>query len=207
MWCLLPLAWAAATPELAVREAIAARVGVPVADVEVVGLRLPTGDDWRAEVPGIGQLWGDVPVTVRGVLPTGEVRYGVRAHVTVFQELPVATSAVHVGEVVPVTTARVAMDSLRGATPVDPAGQWVARSDLAARTPLTTRCVRPRPDAKEGATVAIVAGRGPLRVVAPGQLSEDAFVGADVHVINLATRTVLVGRFTEDGQVAVGGGL
>lgn len=207
MWCLLPLAWAAATPELAVREAIAARVGVPVADVEVVGLRLPAGEDWRAEVPSVGQLWGDVPVTVRGVLPTGETRYGVRAHVTVFQELPVATSAVHVGEVVPVTTARVAMDSLRGATPVDPAGRWEARSDLAALTPLTTRCVRPRPDAKEGANVAIVAGRGPLRVVAPGQLSEDAFVGADVHVINLATRTVLVGRFTEDGQVAVGGGL
>jgi flagella basal body P-ring formation protein FlgA len=205
MLCILAMAFAASTPEQAIRDAVAARVGVPVTDVEVQPLGLPEGTGWAAELPAVGVVWGVVPVTVRGVLPTGDARYAVRPRIEVFKQLPVATLAVSSGEVVPVTIARVAMDSLRGATPVDATRAWEARVDLPAQTPLTTRSVRLRPDAKAGRTVSIIAGSGPLRVMAPGQLSEDAFVGATVHVVNLATRVVLVGTFTEDGHVDVGG--
>jgi flagella basal body P-ring formation protein FlgA len=204
MWWLCAHALAAASPELAVQEAVAARLDVPVTDVEVGPLGLPQGLNWVAELPSVGPVWGKVRVTVRGVLPSGDARYVLSSDIQAFRQLPIAASAVRAGEVVPVTTARVAMDSLRGATPVDPAGTWVARTDMLAQAPLTTRSVRPRPDAQEGQSVRIVAGSGAVRVSAPGQLGEDAFVGAEIHVVNLATRAVLVGRYTAEGEVLVG---
>lgn len=205
MWWACALALAAASPEAAVREAVAARLHVPLDDVEVAPLQLAAAADWRAELPTVGPVWGSVPVVIFGTSASGPVRYAVRPRITVFQELPVAAGATAAGTAVTVRTARVALDDLRGATPVDPALRWEARVDLAPDTPLTTRCVRPLPDAKEGATVRIVAGSGPLRVMSVGRLGDDAFVGAEVIVESLATRTQLRGVLQADGTVYVGG--
>lgn len=205
MFSLLAVAAAfASTPSAAIQAAVAAKVGVPAADVEVHGVELPTAPtsvDWLVDLPSVGPVWGDVSVT----LHAGTSRYLVRPRVTVWQTLPVAAKSARAGERVEITTARVARDTLHGQAPVDPTHSWQARVDLVAGAPLTTTVVRERPDAAQGQTVRIVAGAGPLVVFAPGQLGEDAFVGDRVHVVNLATRTQLVGTLQGDGTVRVGG--
>lgn len=194
----------ASTPSAAIRAAVAQKVGVVLEDVEVHGVSLPTAPadaDWIVDLPTVGPVWGEPAV----VLHVGTTRFVLRPHVTVWQTLPVAAQAASAGEPVSVTTARVARDTLRGAVPVDATHTWEARVDLAAGAPLTTSVVRARPDGAQGQQVRIVAGQGPLSVQAPGQLGEDAFVGDRVHVVNLATRTQLVGTYQADGSVLVGG--
>lgn len=202
---LVPLALAG-DPELAVREAIAARVGAPLADVELVDLGvsgLPAEVDWRVDLPAVGPWWGTVPLVIRSA--DGARRYAVRARVTVWQELPVAAKPAAAGEPVEVHLARLPRERLRGEAPVDPSARWEARVDLPAGAPVTTLRARPRPDGEEGTLVTIVAGTDRLRVAANGRLGEDAFVGRPVRVANLDTHALLVGVYQPDGSVRVGG--
>lgn len=206
MWAVLASLALAGDPGLAVREAVADRLGVPLADVELVDLGaagLPTDVEWRVDLPAVGPWWGTVPLVVRS--PDGVLRYALRSRITVWQELPVAARAVGAGEPVEVTLARLPRERLRGEVPVDPSASWEARVDLGAGTPLTTARVRPRPDREAGSLVTIVAGSERLWVAANGRLGEDAFVGRPVRVANLDTHAVLVGVYQPDGSVRVGG--
>lgn len=196
-------------PSLVLRTAIADRLHVTPADVEVTGLEamatvLPATLDWTVDLPAVGAVWGNVPVVFRAATAAGPRREVARPHIAVWLSLPVAASAVMAGQRVTVALARVACDQLRGEDPVDPAGSWQARTDIRAGAPLTSARVRPMPDAVAGATVRIRAGRDGLAVVAPGQLADDAFIGAQVHVVNLVTHAQLTGTYDANGDVRVG---
>lgn len=203
---LLVVLLRAGEPALVLREVVAARLSVPVTDVEVGGLGvegLEADLDWRVDLPALGPWWGSVPVVLRSA--DGTRRYAIRPEITVWQELPVAARSTRAGDPVEPASARVSRASLRGETPVDPGARWEARVDLAAGQPLTTSRVRPLPDAQAGSLVEIVAGSPGLRVMANGRLGADAFVGQPVTVSNLDTHALLVGVFMSDGSVWVGG--
>lgn len=198
---------AAADPASVVAAAVAARAGVPLGDVTVQAIALPDAA-WSVELPDLGSLCGGTPVVLRATVDGRPVRHSVRAAVDVLREVPVAARDTAAGEEVALSTARVSCDRLRTERPADPATAWVARTALRAGDPVTTARVRPRPDARDGADVALWAGTDHVRVTAPGRLSGDAFVGERVHVINLATRTQQTGIYQADGTVRLtaGGG-
>lgn len=193
----------AATPTDAVRAAVAARAQVPVADVEVGPLGLlpavaALDTDWEVRFPGDAAFRGSTAVQLTG----GGRSYALRPHVITWREVPVAAESVRAGDAVVLTVARVASDRLKSETPVA-AGAWQARVALAAGEPVTTARVRPLPDLRNGAEVKVLAGSGGLQVRAPGKLMEDAFVGAPVAVLNLATKAVQRGTYRGDGTVAL----
>ena len=208
--------WAAGSdPNLAIQAAVAERLQLPVSDIEVTGVSATgvsatgvsaTGAaDWQVQLPSVGPLCGSTPVVIWDTTEPSRTRQVVRPYITAWQTLPVAAAAVGAGEMVTAAQGRVSCVRLRGEQPVDPNKNWQARVDLDAGAPLTTARVRLMPDAVSGTTVRIAAGVNGLLVVAPGVLSEDAFVGASVRVVNLATHVQLVGIYGEDGRVFVGG--
>lgn len=208
MLLALAMAWGM-DPADAVAAVVAGRLSVPVTDVEITELVLPTNvpanTTWQAELPTVGPVWGHVPVVLRGVSGSQVLRYMVRPNIRVWRELPVAGKAAAAGTRVEVKLRRVALDTLRGGEPADADQDWRARIDLAENAPLTQACVEPMPAAAEGATVRIVTGAGGLVVVAPGRLEQDAFLGSTVRVTNLSTRAQLSGVYETDGIVRVGG--
>lgn len=193
----------AATPIDAIRVAVAARAKVPLADVEVGSLGLlpavaALDTDWDVQFPGDALFRGSTAVQLRG----GGRTYALRPHVITWREMPVAAESVRAGDAIQLTTARVASDRLRSETPVAP-GDWLARVAIGAGEPVTTARVRVLPDLRAGAEVKVLAGVGGLQVRAPGKLMEDAFVGAPVAVLNLATKVVQRGTYRGDGTVAL----
>ncbi len=194
----------AATPADAIASAVASRAGVPVTDVEVreLGLSaewLAQDADWVVDLPvAQTRFAGATPVVLR----QGATRFPLRPRVVTYAEIPVAASSVKSGEPVVLATARIASDRLRSEEPV-PAGAWVARVAIAAGEPVTTARARRAPDLADGADVKVLAGAGPLRVAAPGKLMEDAYVGAPVSVLNLATRAVLHGTYRGEHVVVL----
>lgn len=204
LFALCALAWAGG-PEEAVRAAVAARLGVPERDVEVLEMGtlagLPDGAACRAQLPRTGSVEGRVPV----VLACGEGRWSARPLVEVWRTLAVAAAPVGAGEAIEVTTARVASGELRGEPPVEGPGPWRARVDLEAGAPLTAVRVEPMPDARRGEAVTLRAGSGALAVLARGELLGDAFVGAPVTALSTSTRAVVRGTYRGDGIVDVEG--
>ena len=187
--------------ELAIRDAVAARLDVPSSSVEVSGVgRLPNAPElaeWVVTLPRTGSILGDVPVSVR----TGTLRYAVRPHIIVWRDLPVAADEVAAGAPVLVSRARVSSDEERGEA-IGAGGSWTARVALPAGTPLTNQNVRPSPDIYRGATVRIIADAGLVSVSAPGEILDDGFLGESVAVLNLATRTVQSGVY-RGGSVVI----
>jgi flagella basal body P-ring formation protein FlgA len=197
----------AARPVDAIASAVAARVGVPVADVEVTGLGLPEDANvdaaWVVDLPaGQRRFTGATTVSLRR--EDAPVRFSLRPRVVTWHAVPVAERSVRAGEPVSLVTARVASDVLRTEDPVT-GGRWVARVGIEAGAPVTTARVRPAPDLADGADVKLIAGTGALRVAAPGRLLSDAWVGAPVSVLNLATRAVLKGTYRGENTVALEG--
>lgn len=200
----------AATPAVSIRQAAAQQAGVPETDVEVGMLGLPEAvaqrdATWDVLFPVAGSFTGATPV----VLVAEGARYQLRPRIVVTRSVPVARAAVRPGERVELVEARVGSDRLRGEVPVPmpsttaPTQAWQARVALAAGEPVTTTRVRAYPDLLQGAEVKLEAGAGKLSVRAPGRLLEDAFVGARVGVLNLATRAVQRGVYRGDGTVAL----
>jgi flagella basal body P-ring formation protein FlgA len=194
---------------LAIREAVAARLELPVADVEVGALGwvegTPSDRDWRVELPGYGNLTGRVGLTLSAEAEGRPVRHRISPDVQVWRRIPVAAKTTRPGQVVEFRIERVRSDALRGETPVDASRAWEASTTLSVGQPITTSRVHPVPDAREGAAVQILVERGAVRISAPGELMDDAFVGEPVHVTNLSTRGVLTGILTAEGTVLIGG--
>jgi hypothetical protein len=196
----------AVLPAEAIASAVSARAGVPATDVEVSALGLPAtalvDGAWGVELPpGLRKFTGSTPVTLSR--PDG-ARFAVRPRIVTFSMVPVAQLSVRAGEPVALAQARVASDVLRSEDPVGE-GRWVARVALAAGDPVTVSRVRQAPDLGQGADVKLTAGSGPLVVAAPGRLMADAYVGAPVSVLNLATRAVLKGTYRGNHVVALEG--
>jgi len=195
----------AATPQAALVEAIAARVGGSAADVAVADLVLPADVPADAEftvnLPSYAIREGHVSVSLssdRGV-------WRLYPEVRLWVHVPVAAADVARGDVVTTRTERVRLGELRGGTPVDPGVTWLATTTLHAGQPVTTGRVRARPDLLQGATVDVYVQRGALSVRAPGQLLADGVIGQPVAVLNLATRTQQFGTLRADGTVLLGG--
>lgn len=204
MWALALAAATAATPSEAIRGAVATRLGIPVADVEVSAMAPIPGlqeADWSVELPLSGPITGNVPVVLR----SGAGRYAVRPVIVAWREVPVAAEATAAGQTVPLAMARVSSDRLRGETVVERGSSWVARVDLAAGDPVTTSRARAEPDARRGAEIRVVTECGALSIQAPGVLLGDAYVGKPVSAMNLSTHVVLSGTYRSDGVVLLEG--
>ncbi len=203
MYALLAVAAAfAATPQESVRAAVAARLRVPPADVEVAPLEdivgLPTSG-CAVELPRVGAVEGSVPV----VLLCGSGRWSTRVYVDVWRVVPVAAEAAERGETVTIATERRSTRELRGDPLIEGEGPWRARVAMQAGEPLTTTRVAPVPDAARGAAVILEAGGDRFMVRASGELLVDAWVDQSVTVLNLSTRTVVAGVYRGDGRVTV----
>jgi len=193
----------------ALRMAVATRTGYPPSDIEVHNLGLPDtaprGGRWEVELPDEGPYCGGVYVRLVAFGAQGAVfRYTLRPQITIWVEAPLAARSTAAGEPVSVRVGRIPLESLRGENPIDPELPWQARVPLDEGDPVTEVRARPMPDAREGAAVTVVAGRGSVVVQAPGRLDEDAYVGREVRVVNLATRTLVTGTYRPDGLVQVG---
>lgn len=199
----------ATDPVTAITRAVAERVGVAISDVEVGPPGLPEGTtidaDWVVDLPNVGSICGSaVTLVLRSTTPAGaHAKYTVRPRIIVWQDIPVATVAATPGQPVLSRLARTSCDRLRGETPVGQ-GAFQAQTTFRVGDPVTTARVRPMPDKLEGAEVNVIAEEGGVRVRATGTLTEDAYVGKTVHVLNSATKAVVVGRLADDGAVHLG---
>ncbi|MSQ02619.1 MAG: flagellar basal body P-ring formation protein FlgA [Myxococcales bacterium] len=202
---LAPAAASAATPEAAIRTAVAARLGLPEADVSLTDLDSPEGlpadADFTVELPGYALREGHLSVELKSRRGSWRLRPDVALWVTV----PVASKAIARGEPVESSPMRVRMRELRGSTPVDADLSWEATTSIAAGQPVTVGRVRRLPDLRDGARVSVVVSRGGISVRAPGELLADAVIGQTVAVLNLATRSQQLGTLQADGTVTLGG--
>ncbi len=202
---LAPAAATAATPEAAIRTAVAARLGMAEADVLLTDLDAPAGlpadADFTVELPGYSLREGHISVELKSLKGSWRLRPDLSLWVTV----PVAAQAVARGERVEATLARVRQRDLRGSSPVDANLSWEATTSIAAGQPVTIGRVRRLPDLRDGARVSVVVSRGGISVRAQGELLADAVIGETVAVLNLATRSQQMGVLQADGTVTLGG--
>jgi flagella basal body P-ring formation protein FlgA len=202
-----------AVVEQAVRARAAADLGVPVSDVEIaflgLGRALDCPETATVRVVSVqGESWrGVADVTVAGVDGRGVTcdRLRLRPRVEAWIATPVAAVPIAVGEPLQLIEGRVRVADLRTAPVAMGVGRWQARVPLAAGEPVTLAKVEPQVDARTGDNVTVVVSIGSLIVKAEGRLLEDATVGAQVRVTNLATGAMLTGALIEPGLVRAGG--
>lgn len=168
-------------------------------EVELLGLdhsRIPTG-----EIRWEGDPCRRRPSLRLTVVDGGVLRFasGVSPTLAVYRPAPVAAAPVAPGQLVTLTTAVVRIDQLYG----DPvaAGTWEAVTAIPAGAPVTRNLVRTPYDAHQGDPVSIVIRRGALVLRADGTLSQDAWVGDRVDVVNLFTHTRNTGVLTSRAVV------
>jgi flagella basal body P-ring formation protein FlgA len=206
-WLFFAFAWAE-DPVVCLQRAIAEKLSISQEDVEIrsLGIASPPADaTWTVELPA-GNLWGTISVRMTALEPDeNQLHYTTYARVSVWDEVPVAAEAVQAGQPIVLTMQRVRLEDLRGATPVDPARSWLARSSLQAGQPVTTLKAKAVPDALEGTQVRIVVQQGALRIETTGMLLEDAWAGQLVHVKSQGTAVELVGIYESNGLVRIGG--
>lgn len=194
---------------LAIREAVAAQLGISSADIEVGGLGLPDGTatdrDWRVELPRYSLVGESVDFILTAANADSPVRLRVSPSVYSWQEIPVAASDTAPRTTVELTLKRLRSDSLRGEKPVDPAGSWESTTTIRAGQPVTTTRVRQTPDRREGDEVGVVVVTGGVEIRTTGTLQSDAYVGQTVPVAVSATKYVKSGRWSADGYVILGG--
>ena len=124
-----------------------------------------------------------------------------RPALDIWKPFPVAASDAAVGELVSTRVEPVLLKEIRGQQVGE--GTWVARVALSEGDPLTDRVLRRRPDSARGSVVRIEVRQGALTIAADGRLMEDAFVGEDVRVLNLATRSTQRGRLVAQSRVEI----
>lgn len=210
---LLPGLRAEIPPEAvaeAIRRHVAGEVGVALEDVEVMHLGLtgsldcPDGTPMLVETAYNERFQGHTRLRVTAGdagSPCADVR--LRTRLRVWVRVPVAATPVAAGDRVPVELGRVPLERVDGETiPLDEVGgAWLARVPLRAGAPVLAGAVRPLPAAFDGEEVILEGAVGELSIRAPGRLLGDAYVGAEVQVINLATHVVQRGTFGADGVV------
>ena len=167
-------------------------------DVWWVGLGVALPDDatlhWRGR-PCLARPTVELSATRAGA-PLGTWRLRPSLAITVTG--PVAPRTLRAGErFVP---EQGAID-LAAVAPLAGDGPLIATRALEAGQPVTARTARPAPDADHGARVHVVVTRGPIRVAAPAELLEDAFLGAEVLVRNHATGAVQRGILVDSSTV------
>ena len=161
-----------------------------------LGVEIPDGATLR---------WRGRPCMARPVVELSAVSEGrhlgtwrVRPSLAITVTGPVAPRAIRAGErFVPEPGAI----ELAAVAPLAGDGPLIATRALDAGEPVTSRSARPAPDAAHGAHVDVVVTRGPVRVAAPAELLEDAFVGAEVMVRNHATGAVQRGILVDSSTV------
>jgi hypothetical protein len=206
---LAPGRAAGATPGDAIRTAVAARLAVPAADVEVYDLGLPADApadaDFRVKLPSYPLRSGHLPVTLEVLDGPAAGRWAVRPALRLYAALPVALRPAAPGEPILLGSARMAVEALRGAEPVDPALAWEARVGIEAGQPVTASTARLVPDVRGGAVLPAVVRRGALEVRCDARLQDDARFGDTVRVVSLSTNARLAGVLQADGTVLLGG--
>ena len=199
----------AATPTEAIRAAVAERLSMSVADVEVFDVELPAGApanaDYNVRLPSYGLQSGRQPLELEVIAGAGAGSWRVRPMVRLYGLVPVAEVAVAAGAPIPFRLERMALDTLRGASPVNPSLPWEARVSISAGRPVTPSLARLVPDVREGEVVPVVVRRGPLEVRCEARVEADARFGDAVPVLNLTTHTRLAGILQPDRTVLLGG--
>lgn len=194
---------------LAIREAVAERLALPVDDVEVGALGLASGwvtdADWRVELPRYSVVGSRVDVTINATIEGAPVRLRVSPEIATWSTVPTAATDTAPGQAVRLESRRVRSDQLRGETPVDPTLAYESTTTIRAGQPVTRSRVRFVPDRREGEEVTVVVRSGAVEIRSSGTLHADAFVGATVPVVLGTTKIVKQGRWTADGYVILGG--
>jgi len=196
LWLILNSASALSLPEVeaALVEYTMAECQADSVSVGWLGLggQLQGGD-------GADLRWSGSPCQSRPTLRLTVVEQGERVGSWQFRPaldiwitVPVASSDVVAGDLVPVESGLARVHEVRGETVGE--GTWIAKVNLSKGEVLTTRVLRAQPDSPRGSRVRIEAKRGALTVAAEGRLMEDAFFGEEVRVLNLATRRSQKGR-------------
>ena len=212
-----------ASQELApdvVRQAVAAYVGevlgdaaadATVREVDLSGpVRVPLGTvGVRVVAATPERLCGRVSVQLEVSVDGRQVKtVWAAADVERYATVVVLRRALARGEVVDaadVETARrdlsqVPRDALT--LPADAVGQ-LARAAIPAYVPLRREHVAVAPVVRRGDVVLMIAERPGLRVTAAGEVRDDGPPGAQVRVVNRASRRELIGRVMDPSTVAV----
>ena len=79
----------------------------------------------------------------------------------------------------------------------------VAARSIGVNTLLRRSYFKEVPEAKRGSRVLIVVDSGPVKVVVPGVLKEDAYKGRSVRVMNTMSRKEVVGWLVNAGTVKI----
>lgn len=161
-----------------------------------LGVEIPDGATLR---------WRGRPCMARPTVELSAVHGGthlgtwrVRPSLAITVTGPVAPRAVRAGE--RFLPEEGAID-LAAVAPLAGPGPLIATRPLDAGEAVTARSARPAPDATLGGRVDVVIQRGPVRVAAPAELLEDAFLGAEVMVRNHATGAVQRGILVDPSTV------
>ncbi|HJN74006.1 MAG TPA: flagella basal body P-ring formation protein FlgA [Myxococcota bacterium] len=171
-------------------------------EVHWLGLSDPVELDPEARFVFEGEPCRRSPAVKLRVAEPGKEPWSVtmRPQLELWVEAPVATETASAGDIVRTRSGIVELMEVRG-DPLE--GELLARTRIEAGEPVTTYTARALPDARRGAEVTVVAQRGSLRVSAPGRLSEDGVVGAQVRVVNQVTAATLEGILVDAETVEI----
>jgi hypothetical protein len=153
-------------------------------------------------------IWSGDPCQSRPMLKLRAVEQGeligswrFRPALEIWKKTPVAADDYGPDQRVTFETGLVRLADIQG-NPVGE-GAWLSRVAISSGEALTDRVLRRAPDSERGSSVRVEARAGALVVGADGRLLEDAFLGEEVRVLNLATRSTQRGRFTSGNRVVL----
>ena len=153
-------------------------------------------------------IWSGDPCQSRPMLKLRAVEQGelvgswrFRPALEIWKSVPVAAEDYRPDDPVRIETGLARLADIQG-NPVGE-GAWLARVPISSGDALTDRVLRRAPDSQRGSTVRVEARVGALVVGADGRLLEDAFLGEEVRVLNLATRSTQRGRFVVGNRVVL----
>jgi len=183
---------------------------VRASDIEIASLGLrnapdcPEGSQLTVSSSPAERFLGHAEISLRWSHqdePCANLRVNTR--LIVHTLVPVAAEPANPGQVVKIEAARVPLHSIAG-TPIEPGtSNWIARTNLATGTALTTARVKAAPDADTGAEIELVAISGAVAIRAPGRLLAAARIGDTVRVANLATNKVVEGTLITPQSVRI----
>jgi hypothetical protein len=164
-----------------------------------------------ASLPGASEsklIWSGNPCQSRPMLKLRAVEQGqlvgswrFRPALDIWKKVPVAAADYAPDQKVDSVSGLVRLSDIQGNSVAE--GAWLARVSISSGEALTDRVLRRAPDSVRGSSVRVEARAGALVVGADGKLLEDAFLGEEVRVLNLATRSTQRGRFTAGNRVVL----